>query len=311
MKKLLSILLLLLIVCGCGLGALIWVTPPPPTPPMIAPPPPSKAVSAALIDGNTGEVLADKEGSLRIYPASTTKILTCIIALEEGKAKLDQNAVISPRAMAQDGTNIGLRPDMPLSLHQLLYGMMLISGNDAAVSVAETVGGSYGRFIEMMNEKAASIGVHDSHFVNPNGLTDPNHYTTAYDMAKIAAYAMKNPDFRDIVKRPSYPMTYRNGVYRNVENRNEFLTSQYEGANGVKTGMTEAAGDCLVASAERDGRLMIVALYDDTDRWKEARTWLDYGFAEAEKKAEYERKLAAEPKVYKLVNQLLGREPRD
>ena len=89
MKKLLSILLLLLIVCGCGLGALIWVTPPPPTPPMIAPPPPSKAVSAALIDGNTGEVLADKEGSLRIYPASTTKILTCIIALEEGKAKLD------------------------------------------------------------------------------------------------------------------------------------------------------------------------------------------------------------------------------
>lgn len=311
MKKLLSILLLLLIVCGCGLGALIWVTPPPPTPPMIAPPPPSKAVSAALIDGNTGEVLADKEGSLRIYPASTTKILTCIIALEEGKAKLDQNAVISPRAMAQDGTNIGLRPDMPLSLHQLLYGMMLISGNDAAVSVAETVGGSYGRFIEMMNEKAASIGVHDSHFANPNGLTDPNHYTTAYDMAKIAAYAMKNPDFRDIVKRPSYPMTYRNGVYRNVENRNEFLTSHYEGANGVKTGMTEAAGDCLVASAERDGRLMIVALYDDTDRWKEARTWLDYGFAEAEKKTEYERKLAAEPKVYKLVNQLLGREPRD
>ena len=189
--------------------------------------------------------------------------------------------------------------------------MMLISGNDAAVSVAETVGGSYGRFIEMMNEKAASIGVHDSHFVNPNGLTDSNHYTTAYDMAKIAAYAMKNPDFRDIVKRPVYPMTYRNGVYRNVENRNEFLTSHYEGANGVKTGMTEAAGDCLVASAERDGRLMIVALYDDTDRWKEARTWLDYGFAEAEKKAEYERKLAQEPKVYKLVNQLLGREPRD
>lgn len=311
MKKLISILLLLLIVCGCGLGALIWVTPPPPTPPMIAPPPPSKAVSAALIDGNTGDVLADKEGNLRIYPASTTKILTCIIALEEGKAKLDQNAVISSRAMAQDGTNIGLRPDMPLSLHQLLYGMMLISGNDAAVSVAETVGGSYGRFIEMMNEKAASIGVHDSHFANPNGLTDPNHYTTAYDMAKIAAYAMKNPDFRDIVKRPSYPMTYRNGVYRNVENRNEFLTSHYEGANGVKTGMTEAAGDCLVASAERDGRLMIVALYDDTDRWKEARIWLDYGFAEAEKKAEYERKLAAEPKVYKLVNQLLGREPRD
>lgn len=311
MKKIVSILLLLLMIAGCGLGALLWVTPPPPTPPMMVPPPPSQAVSAALIDGNTGEVLADKEGNLRIYPASTTKILTCIIALEEGKAKLEQNAVISPRAMAQDGTNIGLRPDMPLSLHQLLYGMMLISGNDAAVSVAETVGGSYDRFIEMMNEKAASIGVHDSHFANPNGLTNLNHYTTAYDMVKIAAYAMKNPDFRDIVKRPVYPMTYRNGVYRNVENRNEFLTSHYEGANGVKTGMTEAAGDCLVASAERNGRLMIVAFYHDTNRWKETKAWLDYGFAEAEKKAEYERQLAAEPKVYKLVNQFLGREPRD
>ena len=112
-------------------------------------------------------------------------------------------------------------------------------------------------------------------------------------------------------RKPLYPMTYRNGVYRNVENRNEFLTSRYEGANGVKTGMTEAAGECLVASAERNGRLMIVALYHDTNRWKEAQTWLDYGFAEAEKKAEYERQLAAEPKVYKLVNQFLGREPRD
>lgn len=271
----------------------------------------SCSVSAALIDGNTGEMLADKEGNLKSYPASTTKILTCIIALEEGKDKLEQNAVITPRAMKQDGTNLGIRPDMPLTLHQMLYGMMLVSGNDSAVATAETVGGSYDRFIEMMNEKAAAIGAKNSHFANPNGLTNPNHYTTAEDMAKIAAYAMKNPAFRDIVKRKTYPMTYRNGIYRNVVNRNEFLSSGYAGANGIKTGMTEAAGDCLVASAERDGKLMIVVLYNDSKRWQDVKTWLDYGFTAAKAEDEYQAALAAEPAIYKFVNRVLGKEPKE
>lgn len=255
--------------------------------------------------------MAEKEGTLKVYPASTTKILTCIIALEEGKDKLEQNAVISQRAMKQDGTNLGIRPDMPLSLHQMLYGMMLISGNDSAVAAAETVGGTYDRFIEMMNEKAAAIGAKNSHFANPNGLTNPNHYTTAEDMAKIAAYAMKNPDFRDIVKRKTYPMTYRNGIYRNVANRNEFLSSGYEGANGIKTGMTEAAGDCLVASAERDGQLIIVTLYNDSKRWQDVKTWLDYGFAAAKAEKDYREALEAEPGIYKFVNRVLGKEPKE
>ena len=247
MKKLLALLVLAVVFAGIAFGILALITPEPPKKRELPPPPETGAVSAALIDGNTGEMLADKEGNLKSYPASTTKILTCIIALEEGKDKLEQNAVITPRAMKQDGTNLGIRPDMPLTLHQMLYGMMLVSGNDSAVATAETVGGSYDRFIEMMNEKAAAIGAKNSHFANPNGLTNPNHYTTAEDMAKIAAYAMKNPAFRDIVKRKTYPMTYRNGIYRNVVNRNEFLSSGYAGANGIKTGMTEAAGDCLVA----------------------------------------------------------------
>lgn len=247
MKKLLAFLALVIVFVGAAFGVLVVMTPPPPKMEVLPPPPETKAVAAALIDGNTGEMLANKNGELKIYPASTTKILTCIIALEEGKAKLDQNVVVTPLAMGQDGTNIGVRPDMPISLHQLLYGMMLISGNDAAVVTAETVGGSYGRFVEMMNEKAKAIGAVHSHFANPNGLTNPDHYTTAEDMALISAYAMKNPDFRDVVKRKTYPMTYRNGIYRNVENRNEFLSSGYPGANGIKTGMTEAAGDCLVA----------------------------------------------------------------
>ncbi|WP_296955117.1 D-alanyl-D-alanine carboxypeptidase family protein [uncultured Dialister sp.] len=311
MKKLFTLLVLAIIFAAIGFGALVLITPDPPKAPEIPPPPEIKAVTAALLDAQTGKVLTDKEGTLRVYPASTTKILTTIIALEEGKARLEQNAKITPLAMKQDGTNLGVRQDMPISLHQMLYGMMLISGNDAAVATAETVGGNYDRFIEMMNEKAASIGVHDSHFANPSGLTNKNHYSTAIDMAKIAAYAMKNPDFRDIVKRKTYPMTYRNGMFRNVENRNEFLSSGYEGANGVKTGMTEAAGDCLVASAERNGRLLIVSLYNDKNRWNDTKAWLDYGWTVIAMEDQYKAALAAEDPIYKFINRILGKEPKE
>ncbi len=297
-----------LLACA-GAGYAVWTTPPPPQPPVLPPPPATQALSAAVLDGETGELYAVKDGERRIYPASTTKILTCIIALEEGKALLDADAVVTPLAVSQDGTNLGLRPDLPISLREVLYGMMLVSGNDAAVAVAETVGGSYGRFIEMMNEKCASIGVSHSHFANPNGLTDPNHYTTAPDMVKIARYAMRNPEFRAIVASKSHDMVYRDGMYRVVENRNEFLSSGYPGANGIKTGTTEAAGDCLVASAEQDGRLMIAAVYHDEARWEDVKTWLDYGFAAAREEAAYEEALAAEPPLYKWINTMLGREP--
>lgn len=299
----------IIILCtGLGFGVLAYMTPPPPKPPVILPPPTVGAVSAVLMDGNTGDIIAQKEGDLKVYPASTTKILTCIIALEEGKDKLESNAIITPRATGQDGTNIGLRSDMPISLHELLYGMMLVSGNDAAVAVAETVGGSYDQFIQMMNEKASFIGASRTHFANPNGLTDLNHYTTAIDMAKISRYAMKNPEFRNIVKEKVYPMKYRNGIFRNVENRNEFLSGGYDGANGIKTGMTEAAGECLVASVERDGQLLIAAVYDDENRWKDVEAWFDYGFACIQAWEKYEQEMAGEPAVYKFMNQLMGKE---
>jgi D-alanyl-D-alanine carboxypeptidase (penicillin-binding protein 5/6) len=309
MKRFLKCIAAIILIVLVLLAILCIVTPEPPARPVLQPLPATGGVSAAVADGNRREILGDKNGELRIYPASTTKILTSIIALEEGKAKLNQNAVITDQAINQDGTKLGIRKDMPISLHEMLYGMMLVSGNDAAVATAETVGGSQARFVEMMNEKAShSIGVTHSHFANPSGLTNPDHYSTACDMALIASYAMQNPDFRDIVKRKSYPMKYRNGLIRVVENRNEFLGSGYPGANGVKTGMTEAAGECLVASSERDGQLIIVSVYNDKNRWNDVKALLDWGFAASAAENNWRRQMAAEPFLFKFANRLMGRE---
>jgi D-alanyl-D-alanine carboxypeptidase (penicillin-binding protein 5/6) len=311
MKRLLSIIFFLILAAGLAFGGLILVTPEPPQPPVFGPAPATKGKSAALYWANESQILAEKNGDMKIYPASTTKMMTCILALEDGKSRLNDNAVITPLAMHQDGTNLGISPQNPISLHELLYGMMLISGNDAAVAAAETTAGSVPQFVSMMNAKAAAVGATHTHFANPNGLTDPNHYSTASDMVKIGAYCMQNPAFRDIVGRAHYSMTYRDGTIRIVDNRNEFLESGYPGANGIKTGMTDAAGECLVASAERNGQLLVVSFYDDTNRWNETKTWLDYGFACIQAEQDYEAKLKAEPKIFKWVNQLMGKEPKE
>lgn len=311
MGKWMKVVLMGVAGCCAAAGIFVWMTPPPPQPPVLPPPPETAALAAAVIDGKTGTIYADKNGISRIYPASTTKILTCIVALEEGRWLLDMDAdaVVTQRAASQEETRLGLRPDLPISLREVIYGMMLVSGNDAAVAVAETVGGSYERFVEMMNEKCAAIGVFHSQFANPHGLTNPYHYTTARDMVKIARYAMGNPDFRAIVQEKTHDMYYRNGIYRVIKNRNEFLDSSYPGANGIKTGSTDAAGDCLVASAERNGRLMIAAVYDDDERFEDVKDWLDYGFAAAKAEEDYMQALADEPILYKKINQWLGREP--
>ena len=290
------------------LGIAVYVTPPPPTPTDIIKPPPIQGASAALLWTNKNKIIAEKNGDSAIYPASTTKILTCIIALEEGHTLLKKEANISSFSIKQDGTLLGISPDNPIILEQLLYGMMLVSGNDAASAVAETVGGEYHRFIQMMNEKANIIGCTNSHFSNASGLTDPAHYSTAVDMTKIAAYAMNNQMFRDIVSKKIYNMTYVDGTVQLIKNRNEFLDSKYYGANGIKTGMTEAAGECLVASAERNGQLLIMSVYNDEARWQDVQKWLNYGFSIIEQEEKYQKELAEEPRIYKWINQLLGKE---
>ena len=157
--------------------------------------------------------------------------------------------------------------------------MMIVSGNDAAVAVAQTVAGSVPAFAKMMNDKAKELGAVNTHFLNPHGLTAQGHYSTAHDMAIIASYAMKKPEFREILSKKAYNMKYMDGHTEYVTTTNRFLKSGFEGANGIKTGFTNAAGDCLVASATRGQKTLIAVFYNDDYRWDDAPVWLEFGFS--------------------------------
>ncbi|MDM8142471.1 D-alanyl-D-alanine carboxypeptidase family protein [Megamonas hypermegale] len=241
------------------------------------PNPDTSAESACLIDAEDNAVLYGKDENKIMHPASTTKIMTAIIALESGK--LDEPLVISSYAVNTEPSSLGLRMGDRITLREALAGMLLVSGNDAAVAVAETVAGSVPEFARLMNEKARELGAYNTHFVNPHGLTAQGHYTTAHDMAIIAAYAMKNPLFREMVGRTTYNMKYMDGHTKYVTTTNRFLKSGFPGANGIKTGFTNAAGDCLVASATRGLKTMIAVFYNDDYRWDDAQVWLEFGFS--------------------------------
>ena len=241
--------------------------------------PPTSAEAACLIDADTGRILYRVNPDKWVHPASTTKIVTMITALDQGKDKLDKPLHISWEAANTEPSSLGIAPGDQITLKEAMRGMMVVSGNDAAVAVAETVGGSVAGFADMMNAEAVKMGATHSHFVNPNGLTAAGHHTTAVDMARMAAYGLKHyPEFAYTVALPSYQMRYIDGHTKYVTTTNHFLTSGYEGANGVKTGYTQAAGDCLVASATRNGHTLVVALFNDDDRWEDAPAILDYGF---------------------------------
>ncbi|AIS52118.1 D-alanyl-D-alanine carboxypeptidase DacB [Thermoanaerobacter kivui] len=239
--------------------------------------------TAVLMDFTTGQVLYDKNMHKRMYPASTTKILTAIIAIERGN--LDDIVTASDNVTKIDGNSIYLSPGEKLTLKQLLYALMLESANDAAIAIAEYIGGSVQNFAKIMNEKAKEIGAHDSHFVNPNGLPDENHYSTPYDMALIARYAMQNAEFRKIVSTIHYqiPPTNKCDKVRDLWLSNRLIkpsSFNYEGADGVKTGYTVAAGQVLVASATRDGHRLISVIMGDqgTNIWTDTIKLLNYGF---------------------------------
>jgi len=243
------------------------------------------AVSAIVIEEETGIVLYEKNAAAPLPMASTTKIMTALVALEE--CALEELVTAGKNAFGVPGTSIYLEQGESLSMEQLLYGLMLASGNDAAVAIAEHVAGSVERFCEMMNARAVEIGCQNTHFSTPHGLPADNHFTTAHDLALISREAMKNDVFRKIVstQRACIPWVSR-GYDRVLNNKNRLL-SNYAGAIGIKTGYTKAAGRCLSFAAERDGMTLIGVVLNCPDWFDVSAQLLDHVFDRYEKKRIY------------------------
>lgn len=234
------------------------------------------ADAAVLLDARTGTILYGRSPYERRPPASTTKILTAIVALEKGY--LSDVVTVSPSAAWTEGSSIYLRTGERLTLEALLWGALMESGNDACVAIAEHIAGSEKDFSQLQNAKARALGAWDTHFVNPHGLPDPDHYTSAYDLATIARYSLRNSKFQEIVRSQEQTLKGPEGS-RTFYNTNRLLWS-YSGADGVKTGTTAEAGQCLVASATRAGRQLVAVVLHSDDRWSDAIALLDYGFQE-------------------------------
>ena len=243
------------------------------------PPPSQSAEGAALIDVASGRILYSKNGTKKMRIASLTKTMTAIVAIETGK--LDDVVTVPPEAVGVEGSSIYLKRSEKLTLEELLYGLMLRSGNDAAVTIATHIGGSVPGFTYLMNEKAALIGMEHTNFTNPHGLDDSNqHYSTPEDMAKLSAYALRNPVFRQIVSTKVKDISWEGEEWdRRLLNKNKML-HLYNGADGVKTGYTKLAKRCLAASATRDGRQLATITLNASDDWNDSAKLLDYGFAQ-------------------------------
>jgi len=241
-----------------------------------------EAKSAVLVDVASGQVLYQRSAHERRPVASTTKIMTALIALES--ARLDEWVVVSPDAPQVEPSVLDLKPGEQVRLDDLLAGLLLKSANDAAVAIAEHVSGSVGKFSQRMNERARELGARDTHFVNPHGLYDPNHYSSAYDLALITREALKHPRFRELVatKATEVFRPYTVGT-ETVENHNRLLwETNY--VDGVKTGYVSKAGQCIVASATKDRWQLLAVLLDSPDKYGEALQLLDYGFSTFQRK---------------------------
>ncbi len=241
---------------------------------------PSISAKAAIVmDQETGRVLYEKNPHEKLPMASTTKIMTLLVALEKGN--LNDIATVSKRAASVGGSSIWLSPGEKIDMESLLYGLMLNSGNDAATAIAEHIGGSVENFIEIMNQKAREIGAYNTHFVTPSGLDIgiDDHYTTAYDLALITRYAFRYPKFAEIVSTKEKTIPWEGREWdRYLRNKNKLLWI-YEGADGVKTGFTNKAGRCLVSSASREGRRFIAVVLNSPPMWEDSMKILDYAFS--------------------------------
>lgn len=257
------------------------------------------AAAAVVMDFASGRVLYSKNAIKRRAIASTTKIMTAIVAIENGC--MEDTVVISNKAASVWGSTINLKKDSKYKLEELLYGLLLNSGNDASIAIAEHIGGSVDEFVKMMNAKAVDLGAADTAFVNTHGLDAEGHFSTAYDMALIARYALKNKQFSKIVGTVN-----KNIPGRQLYNTNEMLRL-YQGADGVKTGYTGKAGRCLVTSATRNGMRLISVVLGSPTTYKRAlstKSMLDYVFANYKKRMLLtEGKEVAKIPVYKGVDE--------
>ena len=237
----------------------------------------TSAKAACVMEMHTGRVLFEASSRERLPMASTTKVMTALLAIERGD--LPAPVTCSQNAYGVSGTSIYLAQGETLTLEEMLLGLMLASGNDAAVAISEHIGGTTAQFVAMMNARAREIGAVNTHFANPHGLPDENHYTTAYDLALIAREAMGNATFRELVatERASIPWAGRD-YDRQLRNKNRLLGS-YPGATGVKTGYTSRAGRCLVFGASRDGMELVGVVLGCPDWFDEAERLLDGCFA--------------------------------
>lgn len=243
----------------------------------------TSAESMITIEASTGRVLYSYDENKRLPMASTTKILTAIVAIENAK-NLDEKQTIPKQAVGIEGSSIYLRAGEHLSLRELLYGLMLRSGNDSAVAIAILVGGSLENFIQMMNDYCTKLGLKDTHIVTVNGLHDNEHYTTASDLAKITAYALKNKEFAEIVKTTDKTISNETGKkekYRYLKNKNKLL-KMIDGADGVKTGYTTKAGRCFVGSATRNGMQVICVVLNCALMFEDTAKLLEKAFYEFE-----------------------------
>ncbi len=244
--------------------------------PVVFAEPAVSASSAVLMVADTGEVVYEKNAHFRRSMASTTKIMTALLTAEQGTP--ERVVTVTEQMAMVEGTSMGLLPGDKVSFHDLIYGMLLASGNDAANTAAISIDGSIEKFALRMNKKAKQIGMANTNFVTPSGLDDENHYSTAYDMALLGCYALKNAVFSKACSSGSAKLCYGNEPYiRYLSNHNRLLR-MYDGAIGIKTGFTKKSGRCLVSAAQRGGVTLVCVTLNAPDDWNDHKRLLDYGF---------------------------------
>ncbi|MBR0349806.1 MAG: D-alanyl-D-alanine carboxypeptidase [Clostridia bacterium] len=234
------------------------------------------AECAVVLNVQTGEVLFSKNADMRHSMASTTKIMTALLAVESGK--LQSEIVVSDDMLKVEGTSMGLVDGDSVSLNELVYGMMLSSGNDTANVTAFFLGDSIENFASMMNNRATEIGMKNTSFVTPSGLDADEHFSTAYDMALLGAAAVKNPKFVSVCSSESVSVTFGNPPYRRKLYNHNKLLNLYDGALGIKTGFTKKSGRCLVSYAKKDSAELVAVTLNAPDDWNDHIKMLDYGF---------------------------------